>query len=167
MYAQALGAILGLILCLYEYVYGDLVVIGNLTLSNSNILSLICGYTLYPLCLVLFFMSFALKIYSQKQDIYKKLDNINKILAHLATCIGLLGCKYYFIIPGLLILHNYYMPVLFEGDLNKKTEAQKQKEIVALLNKNLGKHIIVKLLNVSYEEVEILNLQYCKKKKYL
>ena len=59
------------------------------------------------------------------------------------------------------------MPVLFEGDLNKKTEAQKQKEIVELLNKNLGKHIIVKLLNVSYEEVEILNLQYCKKKKYL
>ena len=46
MYAQALGAILGLILCLYEYVYGDLVVIGNLTLSNSNILSSIVIFVL-------------------------------------------------------------------------------------------------------------------------
>ena len=53
------------------------------------------------------------------------------------------------------------------NDLNKKTEAQKQQEIIWLLNNNFGKHIIVKLLNVSYEEVEILNLMYCKKKKYL
>ena len=59
------------------------------------------------------------------------------------------------------------MEVLFEGDLNKKTEAQKQQEIIWLLNNNFGKHLIVKLLNVSYEEVEILNLMYCKKKKYL
>ena len=29
MYAQAFGAILGLIICLYEYVYGDFVVMGN------------------------------------------------------------------------------------------------------------------------------------------
>ena len=29
MYAQAFGAILGLIACLYEYVYGNLIVIGN------------------------------------------------------------------------------------------------------------------------------------------
>ena len=106
-------------------------------------------------------------IYKEKQSTYQKLDKINKIVAHFAAGIGLLGCKYYFIIPCLLILHKYYMEVLFEGDLNKKTEAQKQQEIIWLLNNNFGKHIIVKLLNVSYEEVEILNLMYCKKKKYL
>lgn len=167
MYAQAFGAILGLIICLYEYVYGDFVVMGNIPTSNLNILSLICGYTLYPLCITLFFMSFALNIYKEKQSTYQKLDKINKIVAHFAAGIGLLGCKYYFIIPCILILHKYYMEVLFEGDLNKKTEAQKQQEIIWLLNNNFGKHIIVKLLNVSYEEVEILNLMYCKKKKYL
>ena len=122
---------------------------------------------LYTSCITLFFMSFALNIYKEKQSTYQKLDKINKIVAHFAAGIGLLGCKYYFIIPCLLILHKYYMEVLFEGDLNKKTEAQKQQEIIWLLNNNFGKHIIVKLLNVSYEEVEILNLMYCKKKKYL
>ena len=34
MYAQAFGAILGLIICLYEYVYGDFVVMGNIPTSQ-------------------------------------------------------------------------------------------------------------------------------------
>ena len=34
-----------------------------------------------------------------------------------------------------------------------------------LLKNNIGKHTIVKLLNVSYEEVEILELEYCSKRR--
>lgn len=168
MYAQALGAILGLIACLYEYVYGELLIIGNKPASNTTILSFICGYTLYPLCIIIFFMSFCLVIYHKKPSLFDKLDKINKPLTHLTVVIGLLGCKFYFIIPGLLILYHYYIPVLFEDDLNRaEKEAQKQSQVIDLLNKNFGKHTIVKLLNVSYEEVEILKLQYCKRRRYL
>ena len=35
-----------------------------------------------------------------------------------------------------------------------------------LLKNNIGKHAIVKLLNVSYEEVEILELEYCSKRRW-
>ena len=80
--------------------------------------------------------------------------------------IGILGCKFYFIIPALLILYQYYIPVLFEHDLKREErEANRQSAIVELLKNNIGKHTIVKLLNVSYEEVEILELEYCSKRR--
>ncbi|WP_455542536.1 hypothetical protein [Intestinibacter sp.] len=165
MYTQALGAILGLIACLYQYVYGQLLIIGNKPLSDMNILSIFCSYTLYPLCIIIFFMSLFLMLCSKHPNFFGKLDRVNKFTTHVTVIIGLLGCKYYFIIPGLLILYRYYIPVLLEDDLKKtKEEAQKQELIIELLNKNLGKHTIVKLLNVSYEEVEIINLQYCQTK---
>ena len=44
-------------------------------------------------------------------------------------------------------------------------EANRQSAIVELLKNNIGKHTIVKLLNVSYEEVEILELEYCSKRR--
>ena len=66
----------------------------------------------------------------------------------------------------LLILYQYYIPVLFEHDLKREErEANRQSAIVELLKNNIGKHTIVKLLNVSYEEVEILELEYCSKRR--
>ena len=57
MYAQAFGAILGLIACLYEYVYGNLIVIGNRFVPGMDYINFICGYALYPLCIKVFFIS--------------------------------------------------------------------------------------------------------------
>ena len=146
MYTQAFGALLGLIACLYGYVYGDLLLIGKVPFSDTTIISTICGYTLYPLCWVVFLFSFIFK---------DKLHKVNKYITHTTVAIGLLGCKYYFIIPGLLILYNFYMPVIFEDDIRKRDEKiKKQEAATVLLNQNVGKHTIIKLLNISYEELE-------------
>ncbi|MCI6737075.1 MAG: hypothetical protein MR593_03015 [Intestinibacter sp.] len=154
MYAQALGALLGLIACLYGYVHGDMLLIGKSPLETTNALELICGYTLYPLCLSIFLLSIILHLLKYQQNM-QSLQKINKIFTHTTVVIGLLGCKYYFIIPGLLILYNFYMPVLFEDDYKSREEKLKnQSEVQNLLNKNLSKHTIVKLLGISYEELE-------------
>ena len=166
MYAQAFGAILGLIACLYEYVYGNLVVIGNRFVPGMDYINFVCGYALYPLCIIVFFISLINLILNKKPNQLKNVALLNKILAHITVIIGILGCKFYFIIPALLILYQYYIPVLFEHDLKREErEANRQSAIVELLKNNIGKHTIVKLLNVSYEEVEILELEYCSKKR--
>ena len=145
MYAQAFGAILGLIACLYEYVYGNLIVIGNRFVPGMDYINFILN---------------------KKPNQLKNVALLNKILAHITVIIGILGCKFYFIIPALLILYQYYIPVLFEHDLKREErEANRQSAIVELLKNNIGKHTIVKLLNVSYEEVEILELEYCSKRR--
>lgn len=165
MYAQALGSILGLIICLYEYVYGDLILIGNKFNPETGYLSFICGYTLYPLCILLFLISLIITLLNKK-TLLLKIEKINKYLTHITVIIGLLGCKYYFIIPALLILYRYYIPILLEYDLNRAdVQLKKRNKIIKLLKNNFGKHTIVKLFNVSYEEVEILELLYCHKRK--
>ena len=167
MYAQAFGAILGLIACLYEYVYGNLIVIGNRFVPGMDYINFICGYALYPLCIIVFFISLFNLILNKKPNQLKNVALLNKILAHITVIIGILGCKFYFIIPALLILYQYYIPVLFEHDLKREErEANRQSAIVELLKNNIGKHTIVKLLNVSYEEVEILELEYCSKRRW-
>ena len=106
-------------------------------------------------------------ILNKKPNQLKNVALLNKILAHITVIIGILGCKFYFIIPSLLILYQYYIPVLFEYDLKREErEANRQSAIVELLKNNIGKHTIVKLLNVSYEEVEILELEYCSKRRW-
>lgn len=166
MYAQAFGAILGLIACLYEYVYGDLVVIGNSFVPEMDYISFFCGYTLYPLCIIVFFISLITLVLNKRLDSLKNLELLNKVLAHITVIIGILGCKFYFIIPGILILYPYYIPVLFEHDFKREErEAKRKNAIVELLKSNIGKHTIVKLLNVSYEEVEILELEYCGRRR--
>ena len=107
MYAQAFGAILGLIACLYEYVYGNLVVIGNRFVPGMDYINFICGYALYPLCIIVFFISLINLILNKKPNQLKNVALLNKILAHITVIIGILGCKFYFIIPALLILYKY------------------------------------------------------------
>lgn len=172
MYAQAFGAVLGLIACLYEYVCGGITIIGNKPFPNAGIISVFCGYTLYLLCLIILLLSFVLPLMDKQPDKFYEINQINKFLTHLTVIIGLLGCKYYFIVPGILILYNYYMPVLFEDDFkneedldheydfkHKDKKTQKQIDAINLLNNDVSKHTIVKLLNMSYEEVEELELE--------
>ena len=68
MYAQAFGAILGLIACLYEYVYGNLIVIGNRFVPGMDYINFICGYALYPLCIIVFFISLFNLILNKKTN---------------------------------------------------------------------------------------------------
>jgi len=159
MYAQALGALLGLIACLYGYVHGDILLIGKAPFETTSALELFCGYTLYPLCILIFLLSIILHLLKYQENT-QSIKSINKFLTHITVVIGVLGCKYYFIVPGLLILYKFYMPVLFENDYkNREEQLKKQSEAQSLLNKNFSKHTIVKLLDISYEELEKIELQ--------
>lgn len=165
MYTQALGSVLGIMVCLYEYVYGDLTLIGNKFTEDTSYISFFCGYTLYPLCIIVFLISLFIMLLNKEKSSFNKLKKTNKYLSHIAVIIGFLGCKYLFIVPAILILYCYYIPVLFEDDLkNKKNKLKREGEVVELLKSNLGNHTIVKLLGVSYEEVEILKLLYIDKR---
>ena len=79
MYAQAFGAILGLIACLYEYIYGNLVVIGNRFVPGMDYINFICGYALYPLCIIVFFISLINLILNKKPNQLKNVALLNKI----------------------------------------------------------------------------------------
>lgn len=147
-YLQIFGGLLGFLVCLYGYVCGDLILIGKNPFLDLNIVGFICGYTLYPLC----FLVVLLPLISKAFRI--NIEFINKKITHLTVIIGLLGCKYFFIIPGIFILFNYYMPVLFEKDLKKK---ETEKKAIELLNNNLGKQSIMKILDISCEDIEKLD----------
>lgn len=146
-YLQILGGLLGLLVCLYGYVCGDLTLIGKNPFLDFNIIEFICGYTLYPLC----FLVVLLPLINSAFKI--NFEYINKRITHTTVIIGLVGCKYFFIIPGLLILFNYYVPVLFEKDFKKKENKEKALE---LLEKNMGKQAVMKVLDLSYEDIEEL-----------
>ena len=83
MYAQAFGAILGLIACLYEYVYGNLVVIGNKFVPGMDYINFVCGYALYPLCIIVFLISLINLILNKKPNQLKNVALLNKILAQM------------------------------------------------------------------------------------
>lgn len=147
-YTQAFGSLFGLLVCLFYYVYGDLVMIGS-SFSESFIES-ITGYLLYPMCLLSFFMSFGWLFIKSYRFI-----KVNKYLVHAIVILGLLGCRYHFIIPSILITYSYYSEVVFANDIKKR---ENYKKAAYLLDQNMSVLSIIKLFNISYEEI----LKFCK-----
>lgn len=106
-YFQALGGITGIVICVYCYLRGNLLIYsslnGNFDAVNFN--SILGSYLLYPLCFLTFIMSIVLAIYKKDQKIINiKVDKINTTLIYLTIIIGILSCNIYFIIPTLLLL---------------------------------------------------------------
>lgn len=108
-YAQAIGSIVGIFVCLYAYAKGNMYVYGNIgpNIDYLSIFGVVSSYLLYPLCIITLFFSF-IKIYILNKELHSSnLLNINKILVFTTTVIGFMG-SFYFIIPATLILFDYY-----------------------------------------------------------
>lgn len=104
-YTQSLGGMIGIIMCMWSYLQGNMVVYGNI-LNNVDSVSFggfLASYILVPLCIVVTILG-AIESYNSNAT----LDSINKVLIVLTTIIGFLGTKLYFIIPSLLILFKLY-----------------------------------------------------------
>lgn len=119
-YLQALGAILGMIVYMYSYLFGRLTVIGSEAVLNANILNIVISYTLYPLCVLLILFSLLACLLHKRRKFIRKFSTLNKIISHVTVIFGLIGCSYYFIIPAILILYKDIVPILLEDDIKRK-----------------------------------------------
>ena len=108
-YTQALGYITAMISCIYCYLIGDLLLYHNLSgnYDHLGLNQILASYTLYPLCIITFFLTLLVGLipqYSEKKVLNIKIIKINNFLKYLLIIIGVLGCGIYFILPTLIIL---------------------------------------------------------------
>lgn len=104
-YTQSLGGMIGIIICIWSYLQGNMVVYGNI-LNNVDSVSFggfLASYILVPLCITITLFG-AIESYTLNPT----LNNINKWLIIITTIIGFLGAKIYFIIPSIFILFKFY-----------------------------------------------------------
>ena len=108
-YTLALGYITAMISCIYCYLIGDLLLYHNLSgnYDHLGLNQILASYTLYPLCIITFFLTLLVGLipqYSEKKVLNIKIIKINNFLKYLLIIIGVLGCGIYFILPTLIIL---------------------------------------------------------------
>jgi hypothetical protein len=139
-YTQSLGGIIGLVVCLWAYLNGDMAVYGNIfqNLDEIGISGLIASYTLIPLCITIT-LSGAIESYTKNDNLYE----VNKTLAIITTLIGFLGSKIYFIIPAIFILFKFYNSLIY-----KDKTLEKEKIVPTILNDS-------KVKKVSYDSTKI------------
>lgn len=127
-YSQALGAVLGVLACLFGYVNGYMFVFGNIgnNFDSLSIGGIISSYLLFPLCLITLFFSIAKSFMLKKHIDTLAIDNLNKIILISTSIIGIIGTGFYFIIPSLLILFNIYKDYFKEKEDKEYTYSTKE-----------------------------------------
>ncbi|MFI3210713.1 MAG: hypothetical protein R3Y64_06650 [Peptostreptococcaceae bacterium] len=108
-YSQAIGSVLGMVVCLYSYLCGNLYTFGNISdnLENIGISSAMSSFLLFPfciLCLLLSFMKNGKKF--SKSDL---LESFNSFVIIFTTIIGFVGINIFFIPPSLFFLISIYL----------------------------------------------------------
>lgn len=104
-YTQSLGGMVGILICIWSYLQGDMVVYGNI-LNNVDSVSFggfLASFILIPLCIIVTILG-AIEAYSSNNT----LKTISNCIIILTTIIGFLGSKIYFIIPSIFILFKFY-----------------------------------------------------------
>ena len=104
-YTQSLGGMIGILICIWSYLHGDMVVYGNIlnNIDSVGFGGFLASFMLIPLCIVVSILGF-IEYYSSNDT----LQNMNKIVIIATIIIGFLGCKLYFIIPSIFILFKFY-----------------------------------------------------------
>ncbi|MGL5749094.1 MAG: hypothetical protein ACRCXT_01100 [Paraclostridium sp.] len=104
-YTQSLGGIIGILICIWSYLQGNMVVYGNILnrIDSIGFGEFFASYILLPLCILISILG-AIESYSSNSS----LSNINKCCILITIIIGFVGCKIYFIIPSIFILFRYY-----------------------------------------------------------
>lgn len=125
-YCQSLGGVIGLIVCIYCYVRGDLLLITNLS-GNFDFLNfggILASYILYPLCIITSFLGVFSHI--KKEKLGKKFKSFNKTIITITLITGFLGCSIYFIFPTLVIIFPHLIKSITFA-INSKKEAYTNK----------------------------------------
>ena len=92
------------------FVFGN---IGN-NFDSLSIGGVISSYLLFPLCLITLFFSIVKSFILEKHIDNIAIENLNKIILLSTSIIGIIGTGFYFIIPALLILFEYYRDFIKE-----------------------------------------------------
>ena len=113
-YTQAIGAILGIIACVYAYLNGYMFVYGNIGgyfdfLGFSGVTS---SYLLFPLCVLNLFLGLIRSYTLKKEILNTSLESFNYFISIFTVIIGFMGAKIYFTIPAIFILFNILEPYL-------------------------------------------------------
>lgn len=173
-YTQALGAIFGIMACVYAYLKGFISTYSNISVlfDTMNFFEIVSSYLLLPLCIITFILSI-IKAYSTDKD---NLNKLNLIFISLNILIGFIGARIYFLIPALFILFNVFMDnvlkkykeidsddkvdeyainnsLLNSNEVNLSLINTKKEIALELLLKNADIEFIIDITGLSKEEI--------------
>ena len=121
-YIQSIGGLLGLIVCIYSYLQGNIITFSNISsFENISFLTTFTSYTIYPLCLLLLILTTL--NFLLKDKLSNRFEYIYNVICFITIIIGIIGCHILFIIPSLLIL---YVPI--EKSIYKLKERKGNRE---------------------------------------
>lgn len=182
-YCQSLGAVVGLMVCIYAYVRGDMLLLTNIS-GNFDFLhfgQIIASYTLYPLCIVTGMLGVYISTRTKEKDkkLNKGFDSFNITIITLTIIIGFLGCSIYFIFPTIIFILPYIIkkiitrgevrevqpsnknndPTLIgnKKDINPKLQKTKEEMAVELLKQEAEVDFITEVTGLSNTEVQTLH----------
>lgn len=177
-YTQALGAIFGIMACVYAYLKGFISTYSNISVlfDTMNFFEIVSSYLLLPLCIITFILSI-IKAYSTgKETLNDNLNKLNLVFISLNILIGFMGARMYFLIPALFILFNVFMDnvlkkykeidsddevdeyainnsLLNSNEMNLSLINTKKEIALELLLKNADIEFIIDITGLSKEEI--------------
>ncbi|WP_343101324.1 hypothetical protein [Romboutsia sp. MSSM.1001216sp_RTP31141st1_G3_RTP31141_220114] len=174
-YTQALGAIFGIMACVYAYLKGFICTYSNISVffDTMNFFEIVSSYLLLPLCITTFILSIIKAYGTNKEHLNNNLDKLNLIFISLNVIIGFIGARIYFLIPALFILFNVFMENVFKeykeidsddectinncllssNDMDLILMNTKKEIALELLLKNADIEFIVDITGLSKEEI--------------
>ena len=174
-YTQALGAILGIMACVYAYLKGFICTYNNISVffDTMNFFEIVSSYLLLPLCITTFILSIIKAYGTDKEPLNNNLEKLNLIFISLNVIIGFIGARIYFLIPALFILFNVFMDNVFKeykeidsddectlnncllssNDMDLILMNTKKEIALELLLKNADIEFIVDISGLSKEEI--------------
>lgn len=113
-YTQALGSTLGIITCLYSYLNGDMFVYKNIgrNFDSLDFGGMLASYTLFPLCIISLILAIVKSFTYDNEKIKTSVSLFNNIIITTTVIIGLLGTKFYFLLPSAFILASSFIALL-------------------------------------------------------
>ncbi len=165
-YTRALSGVIGLYICLYGYLSGEIIIYQNLSkyIGKISSYSLIASYALLPLCILMIAVSLlqALNIFSRY---------VAWIFSLTTLIVGFVGCKEYFLIAGIVIIFNIIfesknfitseqtieMNTVYEDNPSQKHLNIDSVDIVLdLLENKADKNFIMDITGLSIEDIEYI-----------